>query len=90
MKIFNRNERIKIITEEKQEVQFQLNLKVTEEEENFTIIRRERDPSNRNRKVWPLVAMKVIIEMLVNGIAPSAVVKNLESTLRLISPNAVA
>ena len=38
--------------------------------------------------MWPLVLVKVIIEMLVNGARPSAVSKNLESAFRLMFPHA--
>ena len=36
-----------------------------------------------------MLVMKVVTEMLVNRIAPSAVVKNLESTLRIVCQNAI-
>ena len=61
-----------------------------EEEENITTIYRECDFLNRNRKAWLLLVMKVVIEMLVNGTAPSAMVKNLESALRIVCSNAIA
>ena len=36
-----------------------------------------------------MLVMKVVIEMLVNEAAPSTVVKNLESTLRIVYPNTI-
>ena len=62
-----------------------MHLSLTETENSTKMMQRERD--HRGRKVWPLVVMKIIIEMLVNGPAPSAVCKNLESTCRSICPN---
>ena len=46
----------------------------------------EREPDERNRKVWPLIIMKIIIELLVNGAKPTAACKNLESAVRIMCP----
>ena len=66
---------MQIVTEENDTLQFNLELKLTDDENNKLVIKRELDKNKR--KVWPLVVVKVIIEMLVNGTRPSAVVKNL-------------
>ena len=46
----------------------------------------KRDYNERKILVWPLLVIKIIIEMLVNGMAPSAVSKNFELIVRLITP----
>ena len=84
-RIIKRNETIEITNERNEELSFQLQLSLTEAENNAKTIERERD--HKGRKVWPLVVMKIIVEMLVNGTLPSAVCKNLESTCRLTCPN---
>ena len=83
--IIKRNETIEIINERNEELSFQLQLSLTEAENNTKTIERERD--HKGRKVWPLVVMKIIVEMLVNGTLPSAFCNNLESTCRLTCPN---
>ena len=65
---------------------FQLELTLTEADQKTTIIKREKD--DRNRESWPSLAIKIIIEMLVNINPPSAVNKNIESTVRLVCPQA--
>ena len=54
---------------------------------NAQVIKTECD--NNNTKAWMLLVVKIIIEMLVNAIAPSAVAKNLKSTIKLICPSVV-
>ena len=54
---------------------------------NARVIRRELE--YRKLLVWPLLVIKIIIEMLLNGTAPSAVSKNIESTVRLIYPSVI-
>ena len=63
---------IKIKTDENKELKFQLELKLIEGKESMTVIGRERD--SKNLLVWPSLAMKVVIEMLVDLTAPSTVV----------------
>ena len=77
---------MQIVTEENDTLQFNLELKLTDDENNKLVIKRELDKNKR--KVWPLVVVKVIIEMLVNGTRPSAVVKNLECAFRHACPHA--
>ena len=50
-----------------------------------TVIRRELN--ERSIKVWPLLVVKIIIDMLVNGTSLSAVSKKMESTVRLTCPS---
>ena len=83
--IVKRNEIIKMINDEKNELSFQLQLKLTEAENNTTVIQRECD--RKNRKAWTLLATKIIIEMLNNGTLPLVIAKNLESVCRLMCPN---
>ena len=45
-----------------------------------------REYNERKILVWSLLVIKIIIEMLVNGMAPFAVSNNLESIVRLITP----
>ena len=51
---------------------------------NAQVIKRDHD--DNDTKVWTLLVVKIIIEMLVNAIAPSAVAKNLKSTIKRICP----
>ena len=44
---------------------------------------------HKNRKAWPLLVLKIIIELLVNGTLPIAVYRNLESTCRIICYNII-
>ena len=83
--IVKRNEIIKIMNDEKNELSFQLQLELTEAENNTTVIQRERD--HRNRKPWPLLVLNIIIEILDNGTLPSAVSKNLKHVCRLMCPD---
>ena len=82
--IVKRNETIKIMLNESEELNYELNLLYAENELNDIKIQTEKDHKNRN--AWPLFIVKVIIEMLDNGTPPSAISKNLESTCRLICP----
>ena len=78
-------ERIKILTADNKELQFQMQLQLTESERNVASIKRELD--EKNRLTWPLIMIKVIIEMLTNGAPPSAVCKNIEIVMRMLCPN---
>ena len=61
-----------------------MHLQSLESEQNTVMIRRECD--ERNRLTWPLIVVKIKIEML-NHVAPhTVVVKNLNSTIILASP----
>ena len=80
-----RNETIRIILDQKKELSFQLQLLFTEIEDNTVSIGIEKD--HRNRKVWTIVVIKIIIEMIDNSVPSSAIANNLESTCRLLCPN---
>ena len=63
---------------ETKELTHEFNLLCAENEVKDMKIRTVKDCKNRN--VWPLFAVKVIIEMFDNGTPTSAIAKNLEST----------
>ena len=85
-KLTQRNECTSMLPDENKELSFQLEVTLTEAEQNVTKIELERD--DKNRKAWPSLFAKIMIKMLVNGTPPSAASKNLESTMRLMCPNA--
>ena len=68
-------------------LEFQLELCLTEAEMNQTVIRTELN--EKKRPAWQLIVVKIVIEMLANSTASTAVVKNLESTIRLTCPNII-
>ena len=72
------------VSEQNEELQFQMILSLTEAEMNATVIKRECN--EKNNLVWPLLVVKVVTEMLVNGTALHAVAKNIESTVRSTCP----
>ena len=84
--MIEKNVKIKLLNDANETLEFNMQLHLTEQENNVTVIGREK---TANYEACPLVVMKVTIEMLVNGTKPSAVAKNLESTIRLVCPNVV-
>ena len=76
---------MKISTEENKELHLQLELQLAESELDAVHVRRET--GEKNRMTWPLVMVKVTIEMLTHEAPPSAVAKNAETALRLLCPD---
>ena len=85
-KIIEKDIKIKLLNDANETLEFNMQLYLTKQENNVTVIGREK---TANYKAYPLVVMKVMIEILVNGTKPSAVAKNLESTICLVCPNVV-
>ena len=54
-------------------MQFQLDLALIETEMNATVMQSEEN--EHKKKVLPLIVVKIIVEMLVNGTEPSAAEK---------------
>ena len=80
--IANRNEKIRTMIDEKQELVCKLSMLCTETEISNVKIEAMRE--HKNCKAWPLFIVKVITEMLDNGAPPFAIAKNLVSSCMLI------
>ena len=74
-----------MLTEENEELNFDMEVQFSEAQKNVMSIWREID--ERNRLVQPLVVMKITIEILVNRKPPSAMYKNVKNIVRLVCPN---
>ena len=66
---------MRMMTEQHENLRFQIELHLSEAKQNVVEIKRELD--HKKRKVWPLLAMKITIEILFNGTTPGALSKNL-------------
>ena len=60
-----RNDTMYAIAEQNENLQFQIESRLIEAEQNVTEIKRES--YHKKVKVWPLLTMKTMIETLVNG-----------------------
>ena len=86
-KLARYKETIRTAYKRNQKLEFQLELSLTEVEMNTKIIKIELN--NKKRLVWLLIIVKIMIEMLANGISLLALAKYLELSIRIIYPNVI-